>query len=164
MTIISIVHSRQHKELAPHQPPITLRHVILQNIIYKLQYTYIIYEKIKNITILQLFTAMQRKLNDGHKHKTVYSERAQYLDKSYRLNLLLKLRTLSHETISFSKSFETDAERLQQKIIQTLPCKNFLVILKLGERVFELLGMTKIILFQINKLMENLTINQPRFA
>ena len=37
---------------------------------------------------------MYKKLNDMHKHKTVYTERVQYLDKSYRLSLLLKLGTL----------------------------------------------------------------------
>ena len=41
---------------------------------------------------------MYKKLNDRHKHKTAYPQRVQYLDGSYRLSLLLKLITQSHET------------------------------------------------------------------
>ena len=42
---------------------------------------------------------MYKKLNDRHKHKAAYPQRVQYLDGSYRLSLLLKLITLSHEPI-----------------------------------------------------------------
>ena len=59
---------------------------------------------------------MYRKLNDRHKHKTVYLQRVQYLEKSYLLSQLLKLITLSHETHSFGKSFQIDTERLQKNI------------------------------------------------
>ena len=53
---------------------------------------------------------MYKKLNDRHKHKTPYPQCVQYLDGSYRLSLLLKLITLSHETNSFGKSFQADTE------------------------------------------------------
>ena len=59
---------------------------------------------------------MYRKLNDRNKHKTVYPERAEYSDKSFRLSLLLKIRTLANETHSFDKSFQTDTVRLQTNI------------------------------------------------
>ena len=86
---------------------------------------------------------MYRQLNDGHKHKTVYQRRVQYLDRSNGLNLLLKLITLSHETQSFGKPFQTDAERLQKLFMHTLLLNNFLVILKLWPQVFELLRTKK---------------------
>ena len=63
---------------------------------------------------------MHRKLNDRDKHTSVYPERAQYLGGTYRLNLLLKFKTLSHETHSFSNSFQTDTGRLQKIFIHTL--------------------------------------------
>ena len=63
---------------------------------------------------------MYKKLNDRHKHKTAYSQRVQYLDRSFRLSLFLKLITLSHETHSFGKSFQTDPERLQKIFMHTL--------------------------------------------
>ena len=74
---------------------------------------------------------MYKKLNNRHKHKTAYPQRVQYLDGSYRLSLVLKLITMSHETHSFGKSFQTDTERLQQIFMHTLLLNNFLVILKL---------------------------------
>ena len=74
---------------------------------------------------------MYKKLNDRHKNKTAYPKRVQYLGGSYRLSLLLKPITLSHETHSFGKSFQTDTERLQKIFIHTLLLNNFLVILKL---------------------------------
>ena len=58
---------------------------------------------------------MYNKLNDRHKHKAAYPQCVQYLDGLYRLSLLLKLITLSHETHSFGKPFQTDTERLQKK-------------------------------------------------
>ena len=93
----------------------------------------------KNIRVLPLYTTMYKKLNDRHKNKTAYPQRVQYLDGSYRLSLLLKLITLPHETNSFGKSFQADTEWLQQIFMHTLLLNNFLVILKLWPRVFELL-------------------------
>ena len=93
----------------------------------------------KNIRVLPLYTTMYKKLNDTHKNKTAYPQRVQYLDGSYRLSLLLKLITLPHETHSFGKLFQTDTERLQNIFMHTLLLNNFLVILKLWPRVFELL-------------------------
>ena len=72
-------------------------------------------------------------LNDRHKHKTVHPECAQYLDKLYHLSLLLKLRTQSHETQSFGKSFHADTD--YKKIHKTLILNNLLVILKLCPQV-----------------------------
>ena len=69
-------------------------------------------KNIKNIRILRLLTGMYRNLNDLRKHITVYPKRAWYLDKSYRLCRLLKVRTPSHETHSFGIPFQTDTERL----------------------------------------------------
>ena len=65
------------------------------------------------------------RLNVGRKHKTVYPERVQYLDKSYSLSLLLKHRTLSHETHSFGKSLQTVAKRLHTYKINTDVTFNF---------------------------------------
>ena len=90
---------------------------------------------------------MHKKLKDRHKHKTAYPQRVQYLDGSYRLSLILKLITLSRETHSCGKSLQTDTERLQKIFMQTLLLNNFLVILKLWSRVFELLRTKKINLF-----------------
>ena len=64
---------------------------------------------------------MYRKLNDRRKHKTIYPEREQYSDKSYRLGLLLKLRTLSPETHLFGNSFQTDNETITKKKL----CKRY---------------------------------------
>ena len=63
---------------------------------------------------------MYRKLNDRNKHTTIYPERAQYLGGTYRLSLLLKFITMSHETHSFHKSFQIDTERLQKIPMHTL--------------------------------------------
>ena len=41
---------------------------------------------------------MYKKLNDRRKHKTAYPQHLHYLVGSYRLSVLLKLITLSHET------------------------------------------------------------------
>ena len=49
---------------------------------------------------------MSTKLNDKRKRKTVYSGRAQYLDKWHRLRLLLKLRTLQMKPINFVEYFQ----------------------------------------------------------
>ena len=87
---------------------------------------------------------MYKKLNDRHKHKTAYPQCVQYLDGSYRLSLLLKLMTLSHETHPFGKSFQTDTERLEEIFMHTLLLNNLIVILKLWPRVFELLRTKKL--------------------
>ena len=71
-------------------------------------------ERIKNIRVSQLYTTMYKKLNDRHQNKTAYPQRVLYLDGSYRLSLILKRITLSRETRSFGKSFQTDIERLQK--------------------------------------------------
>ena len=69
---------------------------------------------------------MYQKVNDRHKHKTVYPQRVHYLDESYRLCLLLKLITLSHGTHSCGKSFQTDTEQLQKNIfMHTLLLNSF---------------------------------------
>ena len=80
--------------MAPHQPPLLCAKLYNNIIIVKKLQNIKNISKIKSIRVLQLFTAMYRKLNDKRKHKTVYPERAQYLDKSYRLSMLLKLRPL----------------------------------------------------------------------
>ena len=72
---------------------------------------------------------MYKKLNDRHKHKTAYPQRVQYLHGSYRLSLLLKMITLSHETHSFGKSFQTDTERLRKQFMHTLLLNKFLLII-----------------------------------
>ena len=100
-------------------------------------------ERIKNKSVLQLYTATYKKFNDRHKHKTAYRQRVQYLDESYRFSLLLKLITLSHEIHSFVKPFQADTERLQKIFMHTLLLNNFLVIFKLWPRVFELLRTKK---------------------
>ena len=56
---------------------------------------------------------------DRHKNKTAYLQRVQYLDGSYRLSLLLKLKTLSHETHSFDKSCQTDTEPILKIFMHT---------------------------------------------
>ena len=76
---------------------------------------------------------MYGKLNDWH--KTAYPQRVQYLDGSYRLSLLLKLITLSHDTRSFGKPFQTDTERWHTIFMNTLLLNNFLVILKLTNSI-----------------------------
>ena len=67
---------------------------------------------------------MYRKLKDRHKHKTIYPQRTQYCDKSYNLSLLLKLRTLSHETPFIWQIIPNrHCERLQKK-----SCKRYFLI------------------------------------
>ena len=79
MTIKSVIPSGQHKGVAPHQPPLTVLQVILYKIAWKLQNISNIW-RIKNIKFLQLYTAIYKKLNDRHNHKTAYPQRIQYLD------------------------------------------------------------------------------------